>query len=290
MRVTCRVNQRCLKTSHTSFDDLSKVFLYAHRKSHATITYNIHEATKGDGNLVAMLAAIGYDLRSRYNRLDIGPKKHGYNRIRIEETLFGYVLKTFEFHRLPHYSSATPVQIFRPSDYHRFDEYVVKSLIREDWKEGFPVHYWLRIKYFLRQLFKNSAKYSGNGSPIFLSSCFKNNMLQITIADCGLGFLPHIISEQHDIRTEEEAIRWAMMRRKKNSCHAKQWRSLTALGHYCKGNGGYLKIVSQTASVDFDPLNKYRSARLSAPFPGTVINFAVKIRRQKFESQLSVAA
>ncbi len=144
--------------------------------------------------------------------------------------------------------------------------------------------------YFLRQLFKNSAEYSGNGSPIFLSSCFKNNMLQITIADCGLGFLPHISSEQHDIWTEEEAIRWAMMRRKKNSCHAKQWPSLTALGHYCKGNGGYLKIVSQTASVDFYPLNKYSSARLSAPFPGIVINFAVKIRRHNFKSQLSVAA
>lgn len=284
MRISFREKTPSLKVKHSSFDYLSKIFLSAHKYSDTTITLNMPRAAHGDGNMTAVLAAVGFKLkRLNNNRIDIGPRRHGYNRVRIEENLFGKHCHSFAFDRLAYWSGATPPRIFETKDYHDFTEYLVKDIIRTDWKCHIPAIPSLRLKSFLKQLFTNIVEHGGNNSPVFISSSFKDGLLAFTIMDCGLGFLNSVNRFDSQVISHKQAIEWVMSGKRTKQRHRGHKGTIQMLGNYCNGNGGYLHIVSGNASLEYKPKGKYGFEQLSSSIAGTIISFGIKVSLPKFE-------
>lgn len=280
MRVTYQQKQPYLKINHCTFDTLSKLAL-VNQFSDSTVTFNLEKASYGDGNLSAVLAAVGYTLKSRNNKLDLGPRKFGYNRVRVEEDLFGYRCSTFEFSGLTKWSGATPVCIIKADNQLMLNDYLIHSLIRQDWKSRISVKTTQKIKCFMKRLYLNVVQHAGSDSPMFVSASFKQGVLKFTVTDCGQGFLRKINAVDDEVVTDKQAIRWAMNGQSVKG-HRHHKGTLRELGNYCKGNGGYLHVVSGDCSVEFESKGKYSVARLDVPFRGTIINFAIRVKPIKF--------
>lgn len=283
MRVSFLEKTPSLLVKHNSFDYLSKIFLSTQRYSDSTITVNMNRAAHGDGNMTAVLAAVGFKLKKINSQIDIGPRRHGYNKVRIEKTLFGHQCTSFAFNRLAYYSDATCPKIIESHDRIGFGQYLLEHAIREDWRENIPVHQGQRIKSYLRDLFDNVTEHADNGSPVFISSSFRRGMLTFTMADCGVGLLKHATKCDDEVVTDKQAIDWVLKGNRSKTAHRGHKGTVQSLGDYCKGNGGYLHIVSGNASVEYKPKGKYGSERLSSSITGTIITFGIKIRRPKFE-------
>lgn len=283
MRFSFSEKTPSLKIQHSTFEFLSKVSLSANRYSDTTITLNIPRVTHGDGSMTAVLAAIGFKLKKfNNNEIDIGPRSHGYNKLRIERNLFGHECKTYCFDRLAYYSDATPPRIFDQNKYFDFGRYVIQEIIREDWK-GIPVAQSRKVKTFLLALFKNVTEHAGDNTPVFISSCFRKGILTFTIADCGVGLLKHVSEVADEVVTDHQAIEWVLSGRRVKQAHRGRKGVLQGIGDYCKGNGGFLHVVSGNASVEYKPVGKYGYERLSSPFSGLIVTFGIKIKRPQFE-------
>lgn len=281
MRVSFFEKTPSLHVKHNSFDYVSKIFLLTQRYSDSTITVNMSRAAHGDGNMTAVLAAVGFKLKKVNSQIDIGPRRHGYNKVRIEESLFGHECKSFAFNRLAHYAGATVPKII--STDLQLTEYLVHTAIRQDWKSQIFVDQSQKIKKIIRQLFENISEHAGNNSPMFISSCFKHDLLTFTIADCGTGILKHVSAVAYEVVTDKQAIDWVLSGRRTKSAHRGRKGTLQALGDYCKGNGGYLHVVSGNASVEYKSKGKYGHQRLSSSYTGTIVTFGIKVFRPKFE-------
>jgi len=283
MRVSFFAKTPSLHVKHSSFDYVSKIFLCTHKYSDSTVTVNMHRAAHGDGNMSAVLTAVGFKLKTINSQIDIGPRRHGYNKVRIERNLFGHECKSYAFNRLAHYSDATGPRIIESSDRVGFGYYLLESAIREDWRSSIPVIQSRKVKYFLRALFENVVEHAGNGSPVFISSSFRNGMLVFTVADCGVGLLKQAAKFDDEVMTDKQAIDWILRGNRTKRAHRGHKGTLQSLGDYCNGNGGYLHIVSGNASVEYKSKGKYGYERLSSSFTGTIITFAIKIRRNNLE-------
>lgn len=283
MRVSFFERTPSLNVKHSSFDYVSKIFLSTQRYSDSTITLNMNRAAHGDGNMTAVLVAVGFKLKKINSQLDIGPRRHGYNKVRIENTLFGHQCTSFAFDRLAYYSDATGPKIIENNDSIGFGQYLIEHAIRKDWRSNIPVYQAREVKGYLRKLFENVAEHSYNGSPVFISSSFKKGILTFTVADCGVGILKHVAKFNDEVVIDKQAIDWIFRGNRTKIAHRGHKGTLQALGDYCKGNGGYLHVVSGNASVEYKPKGKYGYERLSSSFTGTIITFGVKVKRQKFE-------
>lgn len=281
MRVSFFERTPSLNVKHSSFDYVSKIFLSTQRYSDSTITLNMNRAAHGDGNMTAVLAAVGFKLKKINSQIDIGPRRHGFNKVRIEENLFGHQCKSYAFDRLAHYAGATAPTII--STEAQLTDYLIHVAIRQDWKNQIFVYQAQKIKKVIKQLFENIAEHAGNNSPMFISSSFKRGLLTFTVADCGVGILKHAAAADDEIVIDKQAIEWVFRGRRTKTAHRGHRGTIQALGDYCKGNGGYLHIVSGNASVEYKPRGKYGYERLSSPLTGTIITFGIKVRRLKFE-------
>lgn len=283
MRLSFQEKFPYLQVKHSSFDYVSKIFLSTQRYSDSTLTLNLPRAAHGDGTMTAVLAAVGYKLRKINSQIDIGPRKHGYNEVRVENTLFGHQCTSFAFDRLAYYSDATGPKAIESKDSVGFGQYLLEHAIRKDWRNQITVQQSQIVKGYLRKLFENVVQHAGNDSPMFISSGFKKGMLTFTLVDCGVGFLKHIASFADEVVIDKQAIDWVLQGNRTKQAHRGRKGTLQSLGDYCKGNGGYLHIVSGNASVEYKPKGKYGFERLSSSITGTIITFGIKIRRPKFE-------
>lgn len=283
MRVSFLEKAPSLHVKHNSFDFVSKIFLSTQRYSDSTITVNMNRAAHGDGNMTAVLAAVGFKLKKINSQIDIGPRRHGYNKVRIENTLFGHQCTSFAFERLAYYSDATSPKIIESHDRIGFGQYLLEDAIRKDWRNKVPVHQSQQIKAYLKKLFNNVAEHAGNGSPVFISSSFRKGMLTFTLADCGVGILKHVASFDDEVMIDRQAIDWVLKGNRTKMAYRGHTGTLQSLGDYCKGNGGYLHIVSGNASVEYKAKGKHGNHRLSSSYTGTIITFGIKVRQPKLE-------
>lgn len=279
MRATCKTELPFLATTHKAFDSLSKIYHEANSRSNTKLTFNLEKAGQGDANLSAVCASIAFMLGKSQNSLEIGPRKHGYNKVKLSKDMFGYRC-SYAFQRLTFWSNGTEVMILEADRMIEFTEYLVSHAIREDWRKMIPVHYLIEVKHFLRELYRNCSEHMDCADPVFLSSSFKDNMLTFTIADCGTGFLKKINKFDDEITTEKQAIDWAL--RGKSTKGVGFGGTLKELGDYCWFNEGSLLVVSGNSSVEYKEDGFHEVLKLSAPIRGSVINFSLKIVKQEF--------
>ena len=283
MRLSFHEKMPSLQVKHSSFDYVSKIFLCTQRYSDSTLTMNLPRAAHGDGTMTAVLASISYKLKRINSQIDIGPRKHGYNKVRVENTLFGHRCTSFAFDRLAYYSDATAPRIIENKDTVGFSKYLVEHAIRKDWRNQITVQQSQKVKGYLRQLFENVVEHAGNDTPVFISSSFKKGMLTFTLVDCGVGILKHVASFADEVVIDKQAIDWVLQGNRTKQGHRGRKGTLQSLGDYCQGNGGYLHVVSGNASVEYKAKGKYGYERLSSSISGTIITFGLKVRRLKLE-------
>jgi hypothetical protein len=279
MRLNCNSRIPYLKTSYKSFDSISKIFINAHCKRNAKVTFNLDRVSQNDANLSSVCAAVSFMLEKSQNTLDIGPRKFGYNKVRFSKDLLGYHCTSAAFLGLTYWTGGTPVHIFDQEDEAGFSDYLLHSAFRKDWKSDIPVHYKIRIKEFLKELFKNAVDHRDNKEPIFISSSFKDGYIKFTIADCGRGFLKQISKVDKKVIGDREAISWAL--KGKSIKGLDRSNTLKCLGDYCLGNGGSLIVLSGNYSVKYGRHQEHEYNQLSAPFRGSIINLSIKIHKQK---------
>lgn len=278
MRVTCTSELPSLSTTHKAFDKLSRIYNEANAKSNTKMTFNLEKASHGDGNLSAVCASIAFTLGKSQNSLEIGPRKHGYNKVKLAKDMFGYRC-SYAFQRLTFWSNGTEVMILEADRMIEFTEYLVNHAIRPDWRSMIPIHYLIEIKKFLRELYRNCSEHMDCDDPVFLSSSFKNSILTFTIADCGAGFLKKINKAENEITTENQAIGWALHGKSTKGCGF--GGTLKDLGDYCWFNEGSLLVVSGNSSVEYKEDGIHEVQKLSAPIRGSIVNFSVKIVKQE---------
>lgn len=278
MRVTCKNELPSLSTTHKAFDSLARIYSEANSRTNTKMTFNLEKASHGDGNIAAVCASIGFVLNKSQNTLDIGPRKHGYNKVRLFKDMFGYRC-SHTFQRFTFHSNGTEVRVLEPNKEIEFRHYLVNQAIRSDWRSLIPVHYWIDVKDFLLKLYRNCTEHMDCSDPVFFSSSFKHDVLTFTIADCGHGFLKSVKQVTSEVFTEEQAITRAMtgMSVKGNGFG----RTLKELGDYCWFNEGSLLIVSGNTSVEYSENGVHEVRKLSSPIRGSVINFSVKIEKQE---------
>lgn len=280
MRVTCKTELPSLSTTYKAFDSLARIYAEANSRTNTKMTFNLERASHGDGNISAVCASIGFVLNKSQNTLDIGPRKHGYNKVRLFKDMFGYRC-SHAFQRLTFYSNGTEVRVFEPGMDIEFGEYLVNEVIRHDWRTSIPVHYWPEVKEFLRRLYHNCTEHMDCDDPVFFSSSFRNSILTFTIADCGSGFLKQVNKVDDEVITEKQAIVWAMRGNSvKNNVSG---GTLKQLGDYCWFNEGSLLVVSGSASVEYRENGIHEVQKLSSPIRGAVINFSIKIDKQMLD-------
>ena len=278
MRVTCKTELPSLSTTHQAFDTLAKIYFEANSRSNTKMTFNLEKASHGDANISAVCASIGFVLGKSQNSLDIGPRKHGYNKVKLAKDMFGYRC-SYAFQRFTFHSNGSEVKVIEPNRELEFRSYLIEDAIRPDWRKFIPVHYWVDVKDFLLKLYRNCSDHSNTDDPIFISSSFKNNVLTFTIADCGSGFLKQVRNVRDGIASEAQAIAWAM-----NGSSVKgddYSRTLKELGDYCWFNEGSLLVVSGNSSVEYKENGVHEVQKLTSPIRGAVINFSIKIEKSE---------
>lgn len=283
MRINCRTDLPCLTNSILVFDSLSKIYQTATKRSNTILTFDLENVSNGDANLSAVCASIGFVLGKSGNKLDIGPLKYGYNKIRISNDLFGFRVSSYAFIRQTFCLGGTDVKIIKPGDLLAFNDYLIHHVIRKDWKKDIPIHYSLDAKNFLRRLYSNCSEHSGTIDPIFVSSSFKNNVLSFTIADCGDGFLKGVNSVDDEVITENQAIKWTM--NGKSIKHQGSYGLLKELGDYCWFNSGKLIVVSGNASIEYKEDGEHECKKLSTPIRGSIVIFSLKVVMPKFSEE-----
>lgn len=268
-----------LSTSYESFDSISKIFVNAHSHKKAKVTINLERVSRGDANLFSVCAAVSFMLEKSQSTLDIGPRKHGYNRVGFAKDLLGYHCTSPAFHGLTYWTGGAPVQIYDQEDETGFSDYLLHGAFRKDWRFEIPIHYKIQIKEYLRKLFENAGDHMENNEPVFISSSFKDGFLRFTIADCGWGFLRQINKVDDKVITDKQAISWALSGKSVKGLDRSS--TLKSLGDYCLANGGSMIVVSGNNSVKYGRHQEHEYNQLSAPFRGSIINLSIKIHKQK---------
>lgn len=286
MRVTCKTELPSLSTTHKAFDSLASIYNDASSRTNTKMTFNLDKAAHGDANISAVCASIGFVLSKTQNSLEIGPRKHGYNKVKLAKDIFGYRC-SYAFQRLTFYSNGTEVRIFEPNMEMYFKNYLINDAIRKDWRNLIPVHYWIDVKDFLLKLYRNCSEHMNCNDPVFFSSSFKNNMLTFTVADCGHGFLKQVSKVDDEIITEKQAIVWAMQG--KSVKRENFGGTLKELGDYCWFNEGSMLVVSGNASIEYKENGFHEVQKLSSPIRGAIINFSVKINKQELSANEELA-
>lgn len=277
MRVTCKNELPSLSTTHQAFDSLAKIYSEANTRTNTKMTFNLEKASHGDANISAVCASIGFVLGKSQNTLEIGPRKHGYNKVTLAKDMFGYRC-SYSFQRLTFHSNGTEVSILEPGMYIDFGKYLLNDAIRQEWRKSIPVHYWIDVREFLLKLYRNCTEHSDCSDPIFFAASFKNKMLTFTIADCGFGFLKQVNKVRDEVITEKQAINWAL-----NGASVKgngSGGTLKELGDFCWFNEGSLFIVSGNTSVEYSENGVHEVRKLSSPIRGAVVNFSIRIEKQ----------
>lgn len=280
MRVTCRANTPYLNTSHQSFEEISRIIQSSNMYHNSKMIFDMRQASRADGNLASVYAAMSHYLKKSNNSLFLGPKDYQKIKVAFNKDLLGYYSTWEEFLENVFWSGGTKVQAFDPGDYIGFKTYLLNGAFRSDWKGKLPVNLKLEIKKFLRSLYHNASIHSRRDEPIFISSSFRDQMLRFTIVDCGEGFLKRVKRVDSTVITERQAIRWAFRGNSVDSVRRKE--TLKQLGEFCLANGGELIVVSGCASVTFGKNGHHESHPLPAPFRGSIINLSVRVGEMTF--------
>lgn len=257
-------------TSHESFLAMSTILIKAQRAVNSNIILHLPNASKGDGNLASIFAAMNHFLAQSNNLLIILPKKYRSYRGPFFPDIFR--VTTSRFLSKDFWHGGTEVCSFEPCKYFEFATYLENKAFQYSQLAPSMVD---QLKFFLFHLFENASHHGDSTNPIFICSSCRNGLLKFTLADCGQGFFKRIKQLDSEIINEEEAIISAL----RGNCYSESHKSgcLKSLKSYCVGNNGFLIVISGSTSVTVEKENEFKMRTLPGPFRGAIISLSIKI-------------
>lgn len=229
-----------------------------------------------DANMCAPLGAVlfSYSLNNKIilpgmsNKLESLLQRNGF-------------LPNFGFNRakLPD-KAGTTIEYFRftKDDVPMFREYVAKHFVGK----GIPNMSSQLLRKFresISEIFENAAFHSGTTNGIFACGQYfpRDNRLDFSIADLGIGFSQKIKNSLGITFDDEVAINWATSGH--NTTRQREdgrpgGLGLKLLKEFIELNCGIIQIVSYHGYWRFEA-GKVTTSRFPAPFPGTVVNIEI---------------
>jgi len=258
----------------TGFEVL--VRLYAQTKTHffEDIEINMAAVNWFDADMCAVFGAILYYLGSSANTVQLTNIRADVKRILLKN---GF-LSSYGRKRIPDtWGTTIPYQRFDVKDDRYFARYIETELVR---RPEMPIMSSGLLKKFREsvfEIFSNSVIHSRTKLGIFSCGQYfpKRQRLDFSIADLGIGIRKNVNKNAGLDLAAEEAIVWATQ----GQNTTKRGRipgglGLKLLREFISLNDGRLQIVSD-AGYWVQKREHTSIARLSHPFPGTVVSIEI---------------
>jgi hypothetical protein len=238
------------------------------------IEINMTNASWFDADMCAAFGAIFYDLGSRANTIQLTNIRANVERILLKN---GF-LSTYGRKRIPDtWGTTIPYQRFDVKDDRYFARYIETELIRRSEMPIMSPGLLKKFRESVFEIFSNSVIHSRTKLGIFSCGQYfpKRQRLDFSVADLGIGIRKNVKKNVGLDLAAEEAIVWATQGRNTT----KRGRipggiGLKLLREFISLNGGRLQIVSD-AGYWIQKKGQTLTARLSHPFPGTVVSIEI---------------
>lgn len=174
--------------------------------------------------------------------------------------------------------STLPARVFELNEDKEYINYLNEFLLNH---RGFPTKYSELRESLIDQLieiFCNSHYHSECQYPFFVCGQYypQQKSLNLTLVDIGNGFFPRINRAEPEIKTDLQAVQWAI---KGNSSKLKLEQVPGGLGlkgliNYCTERNGGVQIISGNAYWSTDDKNGFlpNGREIDNPLKGTTIN------------------
>ncbi len=256
------------------FEELARLHAQTKDSFLEDIEIDMHAAKWFAADMCAAFGAILYHLGSNLNAVDLVNIDS-----KVEEILSknGF-LSHYGREKIPDsWGTTVSYQRFDVEDDHYFSGYIESEfVVRPEMPEISP---GLAKKFHesIFEIFSNAVLHSRTKLGIFSCGQFfpHQDRLYFTVADLGIGMRQNIKECNGLALSSEEAIVWA------TEAHNTTKRAsvpgglgLKLLGEFIELNGGCIRIVSDDGYWE-KKKNDILTARLSHPFPGTVVSLEI---------------
>jgi hypothetical protein len=166
---------------------------------------------------------------------------------------------------------------FAPQEDERFLDYVDTELLQQRELKKLPLPFRSLLEGNLYELYTNVHRHAGTDEPLFVCGQYYpgRKELVVSLVDLGQTFLPPIQRRtQGQIKTQEEAIEWALMGNSEKTGLDGGGHALKCIRQEFAKAGHFLQIVTGDAFWDSSAttcqVGPYR--HLPVIMPGTMVN------------------
>ncbi len=252
------------------------VLLYAQTKDclFDDIAIDMSAAGWFDADMCAAFGAILYRLGENLNTVSLQNLRPSVEAILSKNGFLSH----YGRERIPdRWGTTIPYQRFDVKDDRYFAGYIETELMHRSEIPSMSVGLLKKFRESIFEIFSNAVLHSRTEQGIFSCGQFfpARHQLDFSVADLGIG-IPQNVKENTGIDfAPEEAITWATEGH--NTTKRGQipgGLGLKLLGEFIDLNGGRIQIVSDAGYWRREK-RKTVAARLSQPFPGTVVSVEI---------------
>lgn len=263
-----------IRHDQTGFEAL--VCLYTQTKDclFDDIDLDMSETTWFDADMCAAFGAILYRLGEELNTVRLMNLRPGVEKI-LSKNAF---LSHYGREKIPdQWGTTIPYQRFDVKDDRYFADYIETELMHRSEMPAMSPGLLKKFRESIFEIFSNAVLHSRTEQGIFSCGQFfpARHQLDFSVVDLGIGIRRNVRENTGLDLAPEAAITWATEGR--NTTKRGQipgGLGLKLLGEFIDLNGGRIQIVSE-AGYWLRENRQTVTARLSQPFPGTVVSVEI---------------
>jgi hypothetical protein len=263
-----------IRHDQSGFEHLARLHAETESCVFETVEINMNTAAWFDADMCAPFGAILYRLGSALNTVQLKSI-----RSKVEEILSknGFLGSYGRVGIPDKWGTTIPYQRFNVKDDRYFAEYIDTELVSRSEMPDMSPGLLKKFRESVFEIFSNAVLHSQTKLGIFScgQSYPKRHRLDFSVADLGIGIRQNVKEHIGIDLSPEEAIVWATQEgntTKRGSIPG--GLGLKLLGEFINLNGGRIQIVSDAGYWCLEKGHP-STARLSSPFPGTVVNIEI---------------
>ena len=263
-------------TNHLGYEEIMKFYFFAKKLKYTTISLNIWGVEMFDANLSCFLLAMIGKLK-RENKLYIYLEIPDHMNVLFRNGFFNY-LSGKQGPIYDNRATTIPLRTFSPEGDDSFALYLKKDFFGHRALDHVPFDIVRQLKTAFSEVFVNVELHANTNRVYTCGQYYPNkNLLKFTLLDLGDGFLKKIKISNQEVKTDLEAINWAVKpgNTTKNKEYGPGGYGLQDIVDYCKGNNGSIHIISGSGYWTMSGKHNI-SYRIKSPFPGAMIHLIVR--------------
>ncbi len=227
-----------------------------------------------DADMCAAFGAILYRLGEELNTVRLTNLRTGVEKILLKNGFLSH----YGREKIPdRWGTTIPYQRFDVKDDRYFADYIETELMHRSEIPSMSSGLLKKFRESIFEIFSNAVLHSRSEQGIFSCGQFypARNQLDFSVTDLGIGIRQNVKENTGLDLVPEAAIAWATEGR--NTTKRGQipgGLGLKLLGEFIDLNGGRIQIVSDAGYWRREK-GKTFTARLSQPFPGTVVSVEI---------------